>query len=228
MRGLNGAGKANICRPRSAFRALQALACATVAGLAYGFATFDRYSAPSGDTVSRSAAAIVFTGQFDRVDAALRLVDRGLVNRVHVSGLNARAGLSPATFAAQFAARNPDLSDVDRLVQCCVSWSVQPDTTLQNADEARCWVEQSQIEGSLLLVTSRLHMARAHLALSRALGDRTIVPYPVADSGGELTTRARAREFIKLIALTVAVRAPGSRLSAYLHGPFAPGCAPMS
>lgn len=49
-----------------------------------------------------AAAAVVFTGQFNRVNATLRLFEDGQITRLFISGVNPGAGIEAATFADQF------------------------------------------------------------------------------------------------------------------------------
>lgn len=199
-----------------------AMVCALLV-LAYASGFFERHVTPSASDIRRAAAAIVFTGQFERIDAGLRLLDAGLVTRVHISGLNQGAGLVAESFVRQFSARNPDIHDVAGLVACCVSWSSLPETTFQNADEARCWLDGMSIDGPVLLITSRGHLPRAYFLLSRALGGREVISYPVDDNGGS-TFQARLRELGKLVGAVLVSLTPGSRSLRSVHGPFAGAC----
>jgi hypothetical protein len=92
-------------------------------GVAVGYVSFDSFSTPSLERIRQVSAAVVFTGQFDRVDEGLRLADAGAVPRLYISGVNGNAGLDPAHFVEQFAIRNPDIADLRRLVACCVEWA---------------------------------------------------------------------------------------------------------
>lgn len=188
------------------------------------FATFDSHVTPSRAAIEKTPTAIVFTGSFERIDAALRLLEDGLVRQVHISGLNPGAGLFPDTLAAQFAARNPDIRDVPRLVACCVSWDARADTTLQNAAETKCWLGQPPHRDAVLLVTSRLHMARASLALRRELRRVRVLPYPVEDQGPEPSAQTRTMEFVKLLGTIVLKALPRIGPIAELYDPFADGC----
>lgn len=198
---------------------------AGVAALPVLFATFGAYTQPSNDTVRTAGVAVVFTGQFERVDAALRLLHRGLVRRVFISGLNAGAGIQPQTFIEQFSRRNPEIANLPALVACCVDWGVNANTTIQNADETACWLKQTNIAGPILLVTGRDHLARAALALRQSIGARQLILYPVSDSTvGEPYVKTRIIEALKFLGLAVAVHVPGYKSSALLHAQFARGC----
>jgi uncharacterized SAM-binding protein YcdF (DUF218 family) len=192
-------------------------------GAAVGYVSFDSFSVPSLDRIRQVSAAVVFTGQFDRVDVGLRLADAGAVPRLYISGVNGNAGLDPAHFVEQFSMRNPDIADLRRLVACCVEWGERADNTFQNAQDTKCWVDRRGLTGPLLLITSRQHMARAMAALSGALLDRVIVPYPVED-GPPTVGRTRMRKYLKYLVTMVAARLPLIVGAQRVYGPFAEGC----
>ena len=108
----------------------------------------------------------------------LRLADAGTVPRLYISGVNGNAGIDPARFVEQFSIRNAGIADLQRRVACCIEWGERADNTFDNAQDTKCWVGRRGLTGPLLLITSRQHMARAMAALSGALPDRVIVPYP--------------------------------------------------
>jgi uncharacterized SAM-binding protein YcdF (DUF218 family) len=187
------------------------------------YVSFDSFSVPSLDRIRQVSAAMVFTGQFERVDAGLRLADAGAVPRLYISGVNGNAGMNPAHFIEQFSISNPDIADLRRLVACCVEWGQRADNTFQNAQDTKCWVERRGLTGPLLLITSRQTMARAMAAVSGALPDRVIVPYPVED-GLPTVGRTRMREYLKYLVTIVAVRLPLTVGGQRVYGPFADGC----
>lgn len=186
------------------------------------FASFDAFRAPPEQEARRAAAAVVFTGAFERVDAGLQLLRAGVVPRLYISGVNADAGILPEGFVAQFQGRNLDIADFPRLVACCVAWGTRADNTLQNARDVECWAHRHGVTGPLLLITSRLHMARAFRALRNALPELEIIPYPIADAqtgGGDVA--ARLLEYFKRLGAPVASSfAEPQRLL----GPFARNC----
>ena len=195
------------------------LGLALVSG-AVDYVSFDSFSVPSLDQVRQVTAAVVFTGQFERVDVGLRLVDAGAVPRLYISGVNGNAGMEPAHFVEQFSIRNPDIADLPRLVACCVESGERADNTFQNAQDTKCWVDRRGLTGPLLLITSRQTMARAMAALSGALPDRVIVPYPVEDN----LPRTRIRTYLKYLVTIVAARLPLSVGAQRVYGPFVDGC----
>lgn len=193
--------------------------------LGVSFASFDSYDVPADSRIDPMSTAVIFTGSFERVDAGLRLISANRVRRMFISGANARAGVLPVTFVAQFSARNPDIPNVEGLVACCIEWGEKADNTLENAREAKCWLDRRRLAGPLLLITSRGHMARSVAALSGELGGRVLIPYPVEDRlPWTAFSRARVMEYCKLLGTIVAVRLSGIGGAQRLYGPFAHGC----
>ncbi len=199
--------------------------CLALVGAVVGYVSFDSFSIPSLDRIRQVSAAVVFTGQFERVDVGLRLADAGTVPRLYISGVNGNAGLdpNPAHFVEQFSIRNPDIADLRRLISCCVEWGERADNTFQNAQDTKCWVDRRGLTGPLLLITSRRTLARATAALSGALPDRVIVPYPVEDGPPEVG-RNRMRKYLKYLVTIVAARLPVIVGGQPVYGPFAEGC----
>lgn len=187
------------------------------------YVSFDSFSVPSLDRIRQVSAAVVFTGQFERVDEGLRLTDAGAVPRLYISGVNENAGMDPAHFVEQFSLRNPHIADLRRLVACCVELGQRADNTFQNAQDTKCWVDRRGLTGSLLLITSRQTMARAMAALSGALPERIIVPYPVED-GLPTVGQTRMREYLKFLVTIVAARLPLTVGAQRVYGPFVDGC----
>ena len=184
---------------------------------------FYSFSIPSWDRIRQVSAAVVFTGQYERVDAGLRLADAGTVPRLYISGVNGNAGLDPARFIEQFSIRNPDIADLRRLVACCVELGERADNTFQNAQDTKCWVDRRGLTGPLLLITSRRTLARATAALSGALPGRAIIPYPVEDGPNEVG-RNRMRKYLKFLVTMVVGRLPLIFGGKPVYGPFAEGC----
>jgi uncharacterized SAM-binding protein YcdF (DUF218 family) len=197
---------------------------ASLALIVFGFAAFDSFSPPSAATLRSAHAAVVFTGQFERVDAGLRLLNAEEIPRLYISGVNAGAGINPATFVNQFSARNPEIPEIRRLVECCVEWGELADNTFQNARDTRCWAERRGVTGPLLLITSEQHLARAMAALSGTLPSFRIIPYPVQDTTPPLVGETRMRAYIEYLGTLVAVRLPLWGQALQIYGPFARGC----
>lgn len=166
------------CRHKQSLKSLMKViwvvtACLVFLALLLG-ADFLRRSTPAALPASLPDTAIVFTGQFDRVEAGLALLEREQVGMLFISGVNRRAGIRPEGFAEQFAL-SPGLRDV--LAQGRIILASDADTTLENAIEAACWLAQQAQTRTVVLITHRYHMPRASLALERAMPWQiTIVP----------------------------------------------------
>jgi uncharacterized SAM-binding protein YcdF (DUF218 family) len=187
------------------------------------YVSFDSFSVPFLDRIHQVSAAVVFTGQLERVDVGLRLADSDAVPRLYISGVNGNAGMDPLRFVEQFSIRNPDISDLRRLVACCAEWGKRANNTFQNAQDTKCWVDRRALTGPILLITSRQAMARAITALSGALPEREIIPYPVED-GPPTDGRTRMRAYLKYLVTIVASRLPLTIGGQRVYGPFADGC----
>ncbi len=203
-----------------------ALVIGALASFAWELAQFDAAEPPSDAAIRRAAVAVVFSGDFARVDEALKLLAAGRVRKVYISGFNLGAGLIKQTFVTQFSRRNPEIAHLDKLVACCVEMGEAADSTIQNALETQCWLTRRSIEGPILLVTSRMHMARALALLSRTAPDREIIPFPVADDTS-LPNSARSEEYDKFVQTLVLLRVPGLMRHESFSGPFAAGCPPQ-
>jgi hypothetical protein len=115
-----------------------ALLIGALASFAWELAQFDSAPPPSDAAIRRSAAAVVFSGDFTRVDESLKLLAAGRVRKVYISGFNAGAGLLKQKFVAQFSRRNPEIAHLDKLVACCVEMGEAAESTIQNALETQC------------------------------------------------------------------------------------------
>lgn len=187
------------------------------------YTNFDLFNVPSQVQIRHVSAAVVFTGQFERVDAGLHLVDAGAVPRLYISGVNGGSGILPANFVKQFSARNPDIPDLKRLIQCCIEWGERAENTFQNAQDTKCWLDHRRLAGSLLLITSQSHMARAMAALSGTVPSREIVPYPV-DDASRFIGQMRMRAYLKYLITIAVVRLPRTVGGQRIYGPFAGTC----
>ena len=210
-------------RPPSLLVLALALIFCALASFAWELARFDAFAPPSDAAIRRAAVAIVFTGDFARIDEALKLLTARRVPRAYVSGVNGGAGLSRETFVAQFSKRNPELARLDKLVACCVEMGEGAENTFQNARETGCWLKQRAITGPLLLLTSRTHMARALALLSRAAPGYEITPFPVEDDMTR-SEEARSDEYLKFVQTLVLARIPGLTALDVFSGAFATGC----
>lgn len=118
------------------------------------------------------STAIVFTGQFDRIERGLDLLSEGHVDRLFISGVNAKAGLGVERFADQFSLTAQQMSWLESGV---IILSEDANTTLENAIETACWLETQPETDAVVLISSKPHLPRASLALSATIGPVDIV-----------------------------------------------------
>ena len=122
---------------------------------------------PAGD--ERTDAIVVLTGGSGRLDRGFALMQRGLAQRMLISGV-ART-VRPEELAAHY--------HVDpRLLACCVTLGREAFDTRSNAEEVARWLQRRPAR-SIRLVTNDLHMPRARYELRKRIGDEVSI---VSDS----------------------------------------------
>jgi uncharacterized SAM-binding protein YcdF (DUF218 family) len=146
------------------------------------------------------AQAVVFTGQFDRIQRGLALLDTGQVGRLLVSGVNPGAGLTPERFVSRFAPEAPGLRQALEAGQ--LNLGDEATNTFGNARETACWYRGEEMTGPLLLITSRAHMPRASLTLGARLPGVEIRRAPVDTAAG---WRVWQHEFPRYVATRLLV-----------------------
>lgn len=116
--------------------------------------------------------AIVFTGQYDRIRVGLELLSEGRADRLFITGVNKKAGLDIAGFASQFGLSAEQAAWIEngRIVLAPSARS-----TLENAWETGCWLEDQPSVDAVMLITSRRHMARASIALQHEIAPVDVV-----------------------------------------------------
>lgn len=164
---------------------------------------FSVRSVTEADAANLPSAAVVFTGQFDRVELALSLFDQGQIDRIFISGVNGGAGITPQGFADQFR-----ISSGARAALGSGQIILAPDanTTIENAVETACWLDTQPDVGEIVLITGRSHMPRASWALESALDGSVSVRRlsPTEPTASDTRSRRRILELLKFGA-TVAI-----------------------
>lgn len=186
---------------------IAALRVVMAAGALYlflGFFSFGNFPTPSAAQMARTTVAVVLGGGESRISAGLKLIDKGAIRRLFISGDNLDAYKS---FVSFYSWRNPELKDVGRLLECCIEWSRKARSTIENARESQCWLTTSGLSGPILLITSPEHMGRALLIFENELPDRTIIPYPAPDPWHPKSAKERMRDFALEYAQYLATRA---------------------
>lgn len=116
-------------------------------------------------------AVIVPTGGAGRIARGLEVLDKGLADKMLVSGVDPE--VKPGEFAAEFGVDPQQMA-------CCVTLGFSAVDTRSNAAETAKWVAQNEIT-SLRLVTTDWHMRRAAGELDRTLpGQVTVIRDAVA------------------------------------------------
>jgi uncharacterized SAM-binding protein YcdF (DUF218 family) len=147
--------------------------------------------------IAMPATAIVFTGQFDRVNTGLALLENGAVSTLFISGANAGAGILADEFAAQF---NLTVTQRVALAGGRIVLASGAENTIANALETRCWlVKRERSQDDVVLITSSGHLPRATLALERALGRGVAgIASDAVESGRHI--EASSSEILKFVA----------------------------
>ena len=125
-----------------------------------GFALFAMLlPGPAGD--ERSDAIVVLTGGSGRLDRGFALIQRGLAQRMLISGV--APTVRPQELAAAYHVE-------PRLFACCIILGRDAFDTRSNADEVAHWLERWHAR-SIRLVTNDIHMRRARFEIENRVGD---------------------------------------------------------
>jgi uncharacterized SAM-binding protein YcdF (DUF218 family) len=123
---------------------------------------------PAGD--ERTDGIVVLTGGTGRLERGFALMQRGLAQRMLISGV-ART-VRPQELAAHY---HVDPHQFD----CCITLGREAFDTRSNADEVANWLGRQHFR-SIRLVTNDLHMRRARYEIRKRIGEVTIVSDAVA------------------------------------------------
>ena len=132
---------------------------------AIGFLWFVVALPRPADEAVRTDAVIVPTGGAGRIARGLEVLDKGLADKLLVSGVDPE--VKPGEFAAEFGVSEEEMA-------CCVTLGHDAVDTRSNAAETAKWVAQNEVR-SLRLVTTDWHMRRTAGELDRALPDNVTV-----------------------------------------------------
>ena len=166
-------------------------------------------------------AIVALTGASDRrLEAAVRLLERGKGRRLLISGVNKAA--SRADVLAVTGAVKP-------IYDCCVDLGYTAADTIGNADEIADWATGKGYD-SLIVVTSDYHMPRTLLLIREALPDATLTAYPVVTEPVDVRhwwrrsgdARRLAIEYCKYLAILVRESVAGIGSKTHETPPAAP------
>ncbi|WP_158284773.1 YdcF family protein [Oricola cellulosilytica] len=113
---------------------------------------------------------VVLTGGYDRIGAALKLLEEERGSRLLISGVN------PST--SRDVLRRTFASDVARF-RCCVDVDNVALDTIGNAVETSRWAADRGYS-SLIVVTNDYHMPRSLLEMRRYMAGIELIPHAVA------------------------------------------------
>lgn len=128
------------------------------------------------DTDPRAAqpprTVVVFTGSYDRIHLGLDMIATNAADELLISGANRTSGLIPEKFPMLF---DPTPEQAQWVESGRITLAADAHSTFANALETACWLKARPQVTSVTLITQRSHMARASLALERAVGSVQVV-----------------------------------------------------
>jgi uncharacterized SAM-binding protein YcdF (DUF218 family) len=160
--------------------------------LAYGvsFVLFVSLLPRTPAVAPRADAIVVLTGGDARLDTAASLFEDGLGRRMLVSGVDLITTRPLLKRLMHNGAR----------FDCCVDIGYAAEDTHGNAVEAADWARAHGFK-TILLVTARYHMPRAKVEFQKQMGGIAVEPYPVDQSGIDLSGWWRHRGTVLLLSL---------------------------
>jgi len=177
---------------------LKRIVIALVVVYAAGFVVFISTLPKVPHTLGAVDGIVALTGGGSRLDVAVALFEKGVGERLLISGVNPQATRTALKKLAHGKTR----------FDCCADLGYAAENTFGNAREAAAWARFHHYK-RILLVTSRYHMPRSIREFHDCLPDATIIPYPVdPDNGrgfwnGLRTLRLLHNEYVKYLAVTV-------------------------
>ena len=149
------------------------------------------------DITPQADGIVALTGGGPRLDIAVALFEKGVGQRLLISG----AGLATTRDTLKNVTHGGARFD------CCADIGYAAEDTHGNAVEAAGWVHGHQYR-SIVVVTARYHMPRAMREFASVMPDVTLLPYPVDQDNIDLsgwwqhprTVLLLHREFAKYLA----------------------------
>ncbi len=183
-----------------AFALLKRIVILAVVFYAAGFVIFVTRLPKTPHDLRHIQGVVALTGGDTRLDAAVALFEKGVGERLLISGVNPQTTKAELKKLARGGAR----------FECCADLGYAAEDTHGNAREAAAWARFHHYR-KLLLVTARYHMPRSLSEFELAMPDGTIVPYPVDPESIHLegwwhsahALRVLHGEYAKYLAVTV-------------------------
>jgi uncharacterized SAM-binding protein YcdF (DUF218 family) len=167
---------------------------------ALGFILFVSLLPAAPSAPPHADGVVVLTGGDTRLDKAASLFEQGIAKRMLVSGVGQATTRDTLKALMHGGAR----------FDCCVDMDYAAEDTHGNAEQAADWTRRHGFK-SLVLVTARYHMPRSLREFHNLMPDVTLDPYPVDESGIDLsgwwrhqgTVLLLHREYLKYLASLV-------------------------
>ncbi|MTI08820.1 YdcF family protein [Curvivirga aplysinae] len=117
----------------------------------------------------KTDAIVVLTGGTLRLEEGLDLLERGLANKLFVSGVHRAVNVEELL---RLSRETPSQLD------CCITLGYEADNTQGNAMETALWMHEQGFK-SMRLITGGYHMPRSLMELQYVLPDTEIILHPV-------------------------------------------------
>lgn len=135
---------------------------------AIGFLVFAGNLPRAPHKLGHIEGVVALTGGEQRLDAAVALFEKGVGERLLISGVNPQATRDELK----------KLSHGGKRFDCCVDLGYAAEDTFGNAREAAAWARFHHFS-RILLVTARYHMPRSIAEFHDVMPGVAIIPYPV-------------------------------------------------
>ncbi len=165
-----------------------------VGGLAYFIYNLSQVEMPVND---KTGGIVVLTGGKNRLQEAVRLLEKGMANKLFISGVNAKVTEQELQAA---------LGIPKKLADCCIESGTKAKDTVGNAQEISLWVARSHMS-SIRVVTSLEHMPRVMVEMRRLMPDIVMIAHPVGQWRPEnIRFLSLAREYSKYLVSVMRAR----------------------
>ncbi|MGA7710443.1 MAG: YdcF family protein [Rhizomicrobium sp.] len=150
------------------FAVLKRIVILLVVLYAAGFVVFVTSLPRTPHDLRHIQGVVALTGGDTRLDAAVALFEKGVGERLLISGVNPQTSREDLKKRVKGGAR----------FDCCADLGYAAEDTHGNAREAASWAQFHHYR-RILLVTARYHMPRSLSEFQLAMPNGTIIPYPV-------------------------------------------------